>query len=76
MSNMKQGLRARYLAPAVGALAVVGGNAAAATGPDFSGILTGLDSGTAVTAIVAAAAILALVGFAKWGAKKVATFFG
>lgn len=45
-------------------------------GTDFSGILTGLSGTTAVTAIVAAAAILALVGFAKWGAKKVAKFFG
>ncbi len=42
---------------------------------DFSGILTGLDGTTATTAIIAAAAILALVGFAKWGAKKVAGFF-
>lgn len=43
---------------------------------DFSGILTGLDGDTAVTAIVAAAAIIATVGFAKWAAKKVAGFFG
>jgi hypothetical protein len=55
------------------AVSMVVGNVGA---QDFSGILTGLNGGTAVTAIVAAAAILALVGFAKWGAKKVASFFG
>lgn len=43
---------------------------------DFSGILEGLSTTTAVTAIVAAAALIALVGFAKWAAKKVAGFFG
>lgn len=58
-------------------LVLVGGSAlAAGGGPDFSGILSGIDGATAVTAIVAAAAILALVGFAKWGAKKVGRFFG
>ncbi len=68
MFNRKQ------TAPAVAtAAALVAGNAAAI---DFSGILSGVDGSTAVTAIVAAAAILALVGFAKWGAKKVARFFG
>lgn len=43
---------------------------------DFSGILEGLSAGTAVTAVVAAAALIAMVGFAKWAAKKVASFFG
>jgi hypothetical protein len=43
---------------------------------DFSDILTGLDATTATAAILGAAAILALVGFAKWGAKKVGKFFG
>lgn len=43
---------------------------------DFSGILTGIDSATAVTAIVAAGAIMALPGFAKWATRKVAGFFG
>ncbi len=51
-------------------------SAFAATGPDFSGILDGLDTGTIVTAILAAAALIAIVGFAKWGAKKLAKFFG
>lgn len=57
---------------------VVAGNALASGGggTDFSGILSGIDGATAVTAIVAAAAILALVGFAKWGSKKVGRFFG
>lgn len=43
---------------------------------DFSGILAGLDTTTAVTAIVGAGAILAGVGFARWAVKKVARFFG
>jgi hypothetical protein len=60
---------------ALASLAMVGGSAMAAGGTDFSGILDGVDGTTAVAAIVAAAAIIALVGFAKWGAKKVATFF-
>lgn len=58
------------------ALALSAGNAMAAGGTDFSSILVGLDGSTAVTAILAAAVILALVGFAKWGAKKVGKFFG
>lgn len=42
----------------------------------FSNILSGLDVSTAVTAIISAAALLAAVSFTKWGAKKVAAFFG
>jgi hypothetical protein len=42
---------------------------------DYSGILSGLDPATAVTAIIGAGALLAMVGFAKWATKKVATFF-
>lgn len=53
--------------------ATVAGNAAA---QDFSGILTGLSGGTATTAVIAAAAIMAIVGFAVWGSKKVGKFFG
>lgn len=64
------------VAPAAGAMALLSGGAMASSGTDFSGILSGIDGGTAVTAIVAAAAILALVGFAAWGAKKVGRFFG
>ena len=43
---------------------------------DFSDILSGLQTTSAVTAIVGAAALIAAVGFAKWAAKKVAGFFG
>lgn len=43
---------------------------------DFSDILTGLSTTTAVTAVIAAAGLIALVGFAKWASKKVAGFFG
>ncbi|MEP6485363.1 MAG: hypothetical protein ABJB01_13010 [Rudaea sp.] len=57
------------------AVAMVGGPAFA-VGPDFSPITTGLDASTVVTAVIAAAAILATVGFAKWGAKKLGRFFG
>ncbi|HEY8329023.1 MAG TPA: capsid protein [Rhodanobacter sp.] len=39
-------------------------------------MLTGLDSSTAITALVGAGVILAGVGFAKWATKKVARFFG
>lgn len=43
---------------------------------DFSGILTDLEATTAVTAVIAAAGIIAIVGFAVWAGKKVARFFG
>lgn len=43
---------------------------------DYSTILTGLDSSTAITAVIGAGVILAGVGFAKWATKKVARFFG
>ena len=43
---------------------------------DFGDILTGVDSATAVTAIIAAGAIMALPGFARWATRKVASFFG
>ena len=57
--------------------AAIGGTAMAqSSSTNFSSILSGLDASTAVTAILAAAVILALVGFAKWGAKKVGKFFG
>jgi len=71
----KYGSGALVAAPVGGALALVGSNAMA-VGTDVSSILTGLDGSTAVTAILAAAVILALVGFAKWGAKKVGKFYG
>lgn len=46
------------------------------SGPDFSLVLGAVDGATAVTAVVAAAAVFALVGFATWGSRKVARFFG
>ncbi|MBD9377939.1 capsid protein [Pseudoxanthomonas sp. PXM04] len=42
---------------------------------DFSGILEGLSASTAQTAIIAAGAIIAGVGFVVWATKKVAGFF-
>ena len=39
-------------------------------------ILSGLDATVAAAAIIGAATIIALVGFTKWAAKKVAGFFG
>ncbi len=59
-----------------GAMAVGSSAFAQATGNDYSGILSGLSVGTAVTSIIAAGALLAAVGFAKWATKKVAKFFG
>jgi hypothetical protein len=56
--------------------AAVAAGGAQATGLDASGVLAGVDSTTVVTAIVAAGAIMALPGFAKWAIKKTATFFG
>lgn len=43
---------------------------------DFSGILDGLSTTTATTAIIGAGALIALVSFASWASKKVAGFFG
>lgn len=61
----------------VGAVAsVLAAPAAFAQGADYSSILSGLDTSTAITAIVGAGVILAGVGFAKWATKKVARFFG
>jgi hypothetical protein len=42
---------------------------------DFSTILDGLLTGTAVGAVISAGALIALFGFAKWATRKVATFF-
>jgi len=39
-------------------------------------ILTGLGVDDAVSALIGGAALIALVGFTKWGAKKVAGMFG
>jgi len=60
---------------AVVSMASVAGSAMA-LGDDYSSILAGLDSSTAITAIIGAGVLLAGVGFAKWATKKVARFFG
>jgi hypothetical protein len=69
--NLAGLLLAALLAMLVPALAM-----ATPTGPDFSSILSGIDVDTVVTAILAACALIAIVGFAKWGGKKLARFFG
>ena len=67
----------RFALAIVPAASVISSTAMAqTTGDDYSTILSGLSTGNAVTAIIAAAALLALVGFAKWVAKKVGRFFG
>lgn len=58
---------------------MVAGGAFAQTsggGTDFSQILNGLSGASAITAVLGAAVIVAAVGFAKWGSKKVASYFG
>jgi hypothetical protein len=42
----------------------------------YGDILSGLDTSTAITAVIAAGTLLAGLGFAKWATKKVARFFG
>lgn len=42
----------------------------------MANILSGLDTADAAAAMIGAAALIALVGFTKWAAKKVAGFFG
>ena len=61
----------------VGSL-VAGGAMAQTSGTatSYSSILSGLDTSTAITAIIGDGALLAGVGFAKWATKKVARFFG
>jgi hypothetical protein len=69
--------RAKSLAPAaVIAGSLVAGAASAQTATTYSSILTGLDTSTAITAVIGAGVLLAGVGFAKWATKKVARFFG
>ena len=64
-------------AAAVGSLLAGGAMAqTAASGTSYSSILSGLDTSTAISAIVGAGVLLAGVGFAKWATKKVARFFG
>lgn len=63
-------------AAAVGSLVAGGAMAQTAAATSYSSILSGLDTSTAITAIIGAGALLAGVGFAKWATKKVARFFG
>ena len=75
MRNLKS--NANVLALALATALTVGAPMAMAGGGDnYGSILTGLDGGAAVTAFIAAATILALVGFGKWISKKVGRFFG
>jgi len=66
----------RRVGAALAGVAASGAAVAQTTGNDYSSILAGLDSSTAITAIIGAGVILAGVGFAKWATKKVARFFG
>lgn len=43
---------------------------------DFSTVMSDVSSASIVTAMVGAAAIMVLPSFAKWGAKKLGSFFG
>ncbi|WP_211453027.1 hypothetical protein [Collimonas antrihumi] len=72
MFNLKK-VVAPLAAVATGLFATTG---AYAVGTDFSSISSGIDASTIVTAIVAMGAIMILPGVAKWGSKKLATFFG
>ena len=56
-------------------LVSLGASAQTATATDFSSILAGLSASTAITAILGAGLIVAGVGFARWGVRKVAGFF-
>lgn len=58
-----------------GCLAVAAGSASAA-GMDFSTISSAVDVSTVATAIIGMGALMILPSVAKWGAKKIATFFG
>lgn len=58
-----------------GGLAVAAGSASAA-GLDFTTITSAVDVSTVATAIIAMGALMILPGVAKWGAKKLAGFFG
>ncbi len=71
-------INSQLLVATAAALSLAAGGAMAqtATATSYSSILSGLDTSTAITAIIGAGALLAGVGFAKWATKKVARFFG
>ena len=75
---MFRNLKSRSVAvgSAGAALLAAGAASAQTTGTDYSSILAGLDTSTAITAVIGAGVLLAGVGFAKWATKKVARFFG
>ncbi|CAJ0729116.1 hypothetical protein [Ralstonia pickettii] len=66
-------LRALALAVPMG-VGIAAGNANAAL--DLTPLTTGMDATPIVAGVLAAAGVLALVVFAKFGAKKVVGFFG
>lgn len=74
--NVRNAVKKGASAVAASGAAVGGLAMAQTTGTDYSSILAGLDTSTAITAIVGAGVILAGVGFAKWATKKVGRFFG
>jgi hypothetical protein len=57
------------------ALGLLVAGAASATATDYSSVTSGVDASTIVLAIVAMGAIMILPNVAKWGVKKLATFF-
>lgn len=59
-----------------GAVLVLSATGAHAAGLDFSSITSGVDVSTVATAIIAMGALMILPNVAKWGAKKLAGFFG
>lgn len=77
MRNININTKAKGFAmTVVAASAMIGGAAFAQTSTAYSSILSGLDTSSAVAAIIGAGTLLAAVGFAKWATKKVARFFG
>lgn len=70
-NNLRLGLAAGAVMASAGAFAQTGGS-----NTGYSSILSGLDTTTAIAAIIGAGTLLAGVGFAKWATKKVARFFG
>jgi len=60
----------------LGAGALLSAGAASAAGLDFSGITSGVDVSVVATAIIAMGALKILPNVAKWGANKLAGFFG
>lgn len=70
-NNVKAGIAGAAVTASSMAAAAGGG-----TTIDFSGVLAGIVAGGIISAIVAAAAVKAGPNFAKWGANKLANFFG